>query len=192
MHIFFWKCPLVTYGIHDFQYFLLTRSTIVFFEFPLDLPILWHASMSSAVICIFAALLSLLITVDSKLASEILLGIPLIPKLFHLPYYSTELLLNSRQMIFSCKWLTTSSSLLFSFWRFLILTSLRFIIWSLISVNLFFKFSTNSSLSFEIPSNILESLISSKFLYYIHEMRAYLDEKLFQYIKQTIITSIKE
>ena len=165
MHIFIWKCPLVTYGIHDFQYFLLTRSTIVFFEFPLDLPILWHASMSSAVTCIFAALLSLLITVDSKLASEILLGILLIPKLFHLPYYSTELLLNLRRMIFSCKWLTTSSSLLFSFWRFLILTSLRFIIWSLISVNLFFKFSTNSSLSFEIPSNILESLISSNFLY---------------------------
>ena len=100
MHIFFWKCPLVTYGIHDFQYFLLTRSTIVFFEFPLDLPILWHASMSSAVTCIFAALLSLLITVDSKLASEILLGIPLIPKLFHLPYYSTELLLNSRHDFF--------------------------------------------------------------------------------------------
>ena len=60
------------------QCFLLIKQTIVFFEFPLDLPILWHASMSSAVTCTFVALLSTVTTVDSKLSSEILSGIPLI------------------------------------------------------------------------------------------------------------------
>lgn len=40
----------------NFQCFLLIRRTIVFYKFSLDLPILWHASMSSVVTYTFVPL----------------------------------------------------------------------------------------------------------------------------------------
>lgn len=64
--------------LKDFSVFLLTkthlqcfqliRQTTTFFEFPLDLPVWWHASMPSAVTDTFAPLLSTLTAVDFNLS----------------------------------------------------------------------------------------------------------------------------
>ena len=128
-----------------------------FFEFPLNLAILRHASILSAVTHTFVGLLSTLTTVDSKL--NLLTGTPVISMLFHLPYCSTELLLNSRLIVFPHIFFCVFPFSLFLFCRFFIITSLKFIVLFLMSVKLF-KSSTHHSLSFEISSNNLESPIS--------------------------------
>ena len=61
-----------------------------------------ETSMSSVARYTFVALLSTLITVNSKLSSEVLLGISLISMLLRLPYCLTELLVDARLTVFSC------------------------------------------------------------------------------------------
>ena len=79
------------------------------------------SAMSSAMTYTLVPLLGTLITVDSKFSSDILLGIPVISLLFHLPYCSIELLLDSRLLIFSFN-VIIAFSCLFLFCRFLIIT----------------------------------------------------------------------
>ena len=126
-------------------------------RFPLDLPILWHTSMSSTVLYTFVAhftLLSALTTVDSKLSSEILLGILVISMLFCHPYCCSWIKDGWFFLLFDNYIIQSFTNILqtfnYNFFGFIISFNIS---------EAFLKFSTYSSLSFEISSNILESLI---------------------------------
>ena len=95
------------------------KQTIVFFELPFDLPILWQASMPRSSTSISMDFM-ILITEHSSSLSPIESGIPDASMLLRLPYCSKWLSLFSR----------TSTLLLnfaFSSYKFLIITSLRLI-----------------------------------------------------------------